>query len=519
MIIMGEIREKTESVCPTCFKEGKIRNIPAEIVEEDGKIYLEKECEDHGKFKSIIWSDAEIYKKMKRYQAEGTGVTNPRINGTNCPQDCGLCERHKSQTVLTNLYVTNRCDLRCSYCFANAGAEGFVYEPSIEQLKKQMLEVRNEKPVPGKAIQITGGEPAVRDDLIEIVELANDLGFTHVQVNTNGIKLGDDPELAEKLRDAGANTIYMSFDGVSEETNPWIDQNLKAIENMREAGLGVVLVPVVINGFNDHELGEIINFAKDNVDIVRGVNFQPVSFVGKIENLSDEKREKERITYSEMIQKAEKQLNGAIKADEDWYPVPFVLPVSKLVESMTGEPQVEFTAHPSCGVATYVFIEDGEMTPITRFIDVEGLRDFLEEQSEKSGFLKDTRIKFSLLMHLSDYIDSEKSPEGLNMVDLLRDAIGGGSYEDLGEFHKKSLYLGSMWFQDVWNLDINRLERCVIHYATPEGVIPFCAYNGLGYGQKIRERHSMTVDEWEEKTGKKLKDDLWEGGPITSSPG
>ncbi len=512
---MGNVREKVESVCPECFKEGNLDTIPAEIVEEEGGVYLKKECEEHGEFKSIYWDDVDLYEKVMKYDEEGTGVTNPEIQGTNCPEDCGLCERHKSQSVLTNLYVTNRCDLRCSYCFANAGAEGFIYEPSLDQLKEQMKKVRNEEPVPSKAIQITGGEPTVRDDIVEIVKMANEMGFAQVQVNTNGIKIGDDPELAKELREAGTNTVYMSFDGVSEETNPWFDQNVKAIENLRKANMGVVLVPVIIKGHNDHEIGDIIQFAKDNIDTVRGVNFQPVSFVGKIDNITEERRKKERITYSEMIRKAENQLDGKIKANEDWYPVPFVYPVSKLVETLSGDPQVEFTAHPSCGVATYAFLDGDELVPITDFIDVEGLMEFVEEKSEKTGFLSGTRIKLSMLMNISDYIDNDKAPEGVEVKELLKNAIGGGSHDKLGKFHLDSLYIGSMWFQDVWNLNISRLERCVIHYSTPEGIIPFCAYNGLDYGEKIREKHSTPIDEWEEKTGQSLKDDIWQDGPIT----
>lgn len=511
---MSEVEESIESVCPECFKEGEINKIQADLVEEDGKLYLVKECEEHGKFKSVYWDDAEMYRKAMESFATGTGVTNPHTEGTDCPYDCGLCAKHKSQSVLTNLFVTNRCDLRCSYCFANAGAEGFVYEPSLEELEEQMKQIRNEKPVPGQAIQITGGEPTVRDDLIEIVKKANDLGFTHVQVNTNGIKLGDDPELAEKLRDAGTNTIYMSFDGITEDTNPWIEQNKKAIENLRKTDLGVVLVPVVINNFNDHELGDIVRYAKNNMDIVRGVNFQPVSFVGRIENLSDEKRERERISYSKMIKKLEDQLDGAIKA-EDWYTVPFVLPVSKMIENVQDEKQVEFTCHPSCGGATYLFVDDGDMIPVTDFVDVEGLMEMIEKESEKSGPMKKIRTGISLVRKISDYVDEEKAPEGMKVEDLLKKAITEGSYEKLGDFHLKSLFLGSMWFQDVWNLNLNRLERCVIHYATPEGVIPFCAYNGLGYGKEIRKKHGISVEEWEEKTGKKLEDDLWGGGRIS----
>ncbi|MFP4005734.1 MAG: tetraether lipid synthase Tes [Candidatus Hadarchaeia archaeon] len=511
---MKEVLESTESVCPECFKEGKINKIPAEAVEEDGKVYLKKECDEHGKFKSTYWDDVELYKKAMENKVTGVGVTNPQVEGTDCPYDCGLCARHKSQSVLTNLFVTNRCDLRCSYCFANAGAQGFVYEPSLEQLEKQMKQVREEKPVPGKAIQITGGEPTVREDLVELVKMAKDLGFTHVQVNTNGIKLGDDPDLAKELQEAGTNTIYMSFDGVTEETNPWIEQNKKALENLRKVGLTAVLVPVVINNFNDHELGDIVNFAKENMDIVRGVNFQPVSFVGRIKNLSEEKRKRERISYSEMIKKLENQLDGAITA-EDWYTVPFVLPVSKLIENIEREKQVEFTCHPSCGGATYVFVEDGEIIPITEFVDVEGLMELVKEEAEKSGPMKKIRTGFNLIRKISDYIDEEKAPEGMNVKDLINNAVTGGSYDELGKFHMKSLYLGSMWFQDVWNLNIDRLERCVIHYTTPDGIIPFCAYNGLGYGEEIRKKHGISVEKWEEKTGKSLKEDLWNGGKIS----
>jgi len=518
---MSEVKEEVESVCPECYrKDGKINNIPGEIVvEDDGKVYLEKECEKHGEFKAIYWDDVDIYEKIMEYEVEGPGIDNPQVDGTSCPQDCGLCKRHKSQSVLTNLFVTNRCDLRCSYCFANAGAEGFVYEPSLEELREQMEQVRNEKPVPSQAIQITGGEPTVRDDIVEIVEMANEMGFTQVQVNTNGIKLGDNPQLAKDLREAGTNTIYLSFDGVSKETNPWFEQNKKTLDSLRECGMGAVLVPVVINGHNDHEIGDIIQFAKENVDIVRGVNFQPVSFVGKIDNITEEQRKRERITYSEMIKKAEKQLDGDIKAKEDWYPVPFVTPVSKLVEKFKGEPQVEFSTHPSCGVATYAFIdEDDSLIPITDFIDVEGLMEKLDEESKKDGILSNLRTKISLGLNLSDYIDEEKSPEGMDVEDLLKKAVAGGSHDKLGEFHMNSLFLGSMWFQDVWNLNISRLERCVIHYSTPEGIIPFCAYNGVGYGEEIREKHSIPVEEWEEETGKSIKDDLWEGGPISDKP-
>ncbi len=163
----------------------------------------------------------------------------------------------------------------------------------------------------------------------------------------------------------------------------------------------------------------------------------------------------------------------------------------------------------------YHEFEDDELVPITRFVDVEGFMEKIEELSDKDGILKNVRIAFSLIKDISDFIDEEKSPEGVDVNSLIVDAIRGGDYNSLGEFHQKSLYIGSMWFQDAWNLNMDRLSRCVIHYATPEGIVPFCTYNGLNVGPKIREKHSIPVEEWEEKTGKEMRDDLWDGGPIS----
>lgn len=508
---MVDILEKTESICPECFKKGEISKIPAEIVEEDGKIWIRKECPEHGSFKSIVFGDTELYEKWSKYEVSGEGPENIKPLPIS---DEILYPKHKSQSVLTNLFVTNRCNLRCSYCFANSGAEGFVYEPSLEELEKMMRQVREQKPVPSKAIQITGGEPTIRDDLFEIVEMADRLGFTHLQVNTNGIKLSESEDYCRRLRESGVNTIYMSFDGLTEESNPWVEQHKTAIENMRKVGLSVVLVPTVIKDMNLNQLGDIIKYAKENVDIVRGVNFQPVSFTGRITDITKEDRAAGRVDYSTMIKRIEEGLDGEIK-EEDWYPVPFVYPISKLVEKLKGERQVEFTANPKCGGATYAFVEDGKLLPITRFLDVEGFMKFIEELSEKEGMLVRPKIAVSLMKNISKYVDQEEAPEGLSMTDLIVNAITKGDYDRLGKFHEKSLFLGSMWFQDAWNLNLDRLSKCVIHYATPEGVVPFCAYNGLNIGQEIRKRHSVSIKEWEKETGKRLKDDLWDGGPIS----
>lgn len=504
--------EKTTSVCPACFRDGKIQKIPASIIEEDGKVYISKKCKKHGEFKDIYFGDSTLYKKWMKYKV--TGTDSPDVK-TQVFDEPALYDIHKSQSVLTNLLVTNRCDLRCSYCFMNAGASGKVYEPTVEQLKKLIIQARNERPMGSKAIQITGGEPTIREDLLDIINIAKEEGFSHIQVNTNGMKLAESVEYCKQLKEAKVNTIYMSFDGVTKKTNPWIEKNKQAIENLREANLKCVLVPVLIGDKNVHETGKIVKFAFDNMDIVRGLNFQPISFCGRVTKIKDEKRDKQRVDYVRMMAEIEKEFDGKISR-EDFYPVPFVFPISKLIEMLKGDSQVEFTAHPGCGGATYVFMDDdGNPLPVTRFIDVEGLLDFVDEQSKISGPFKKARITTKFLMKLNKFVDKEKAPHGFDLVKLVKDAAIGGSYDSLRGFHYKSLFVGSMWFQDSFNLNVDRLKRCVIHYTTLEGIVPFCAYNGLGIGDRIRDKHSLPIKEWEKKTGRKMKDDLRKDVPLT----
>jgi uncharacterized radical SAM superfamily Fe-S cluster-containing enzyme len=503
--------EKIESVCPICYQEGKIQKIPATIIEEDEKVWITKKCKKHGSFKDIYFGDVDMYNRWIKYKI--TGESAPYVK-TTLFNDPPLYTEHRSQTVLTNLMATNRCNLRCNYCFMNAGAAGYVYEPTLDQIRQLMRQVRDEKPMGSKAIQITGGEPTIREDLFDIVRTAKELGFSHVQVNTNGLKLAESAEYCQQLKDEKVNTIYMSFDGVTKETNPWIEQNKKAIENLRKANLKVVLVPVLIGDKNIHEAGKIVRFALDNMDIVRGINFQPVSFCGRITKIKDEKRERQRVDYVRMMESIEKEFNGQISRD-DFYPVPFVFPISKLIEYLKGETQVEFTAHPGCGGATYIFVEDGKPLPVTRFIDVEALLKFVNQQSGKKGPLKKLRVAAAFLKSLNTFVDEEKAPKDFDLKKLVKDAATGGSYDTLRGFHYKSLFIGSMWFQDAWNLNVDRLQRCVIHYTTFEGIVPFCSYNGLGYGDKIREKHSIPIKKWEEETGRKLKDDLRKNVPLT----
>ncbi|RLE83979.1 MAG: radical SAM protein, partial [Thermoprotei archaeon] len=352
---------KTLSLCPYC-----ISLLKAIIFERGNKMFIRKTCPEHGEIEELYWGDLELYRKFSEWQSDGKGIINPHMPlFALCPYNCGLCPRHKSHPALINFVATNRCDLSCWYCFFYAKKAGYVYEPSLNHIRYMLRRVRALKPYPAIALQITGGEPTLRDDLVEIVRLAKEEGFVHVQVNTHGIRLAFEPELALRLRQAGTNVIYMSFDGISPYTNPKNHWEVPyALDNLRKAGLGIVLVPTLIKGYNDGELGGMIEFAVKNMDIVRGLNIQPISLTGRVPK---KEREKTRITIPEAIIKIEEQTEGQISRN-DWYPVPFVAPISEFIEAVTGRPQLTLTTHFVCGAATYVFKEDNELIPITRFV-------------------------------------------------------------------------------------------------------------------------------------------------------
>jgi len=196
--------------------------IDATVYEENGQIRLKKTCPEHGTFSDIYWSDAALYKKFARFQHDETGVDNPMTEmDKGCPYDCGLCPEHKTTTVLALIDITNRCNQKCPVCFANAAATGYVHEPSIEQIREMMQLLTREKPVRNWAIQFSGGEPTVRDDLPAIIRMARDLGFIQIQIATNGIRLAKSVEYCRELVEAGLHTVYLQFDGTTRTIPPY----------------------------------------------------------------------------------------------------------------------------------------------------------------------------------------------------------------------------------------------------------------------------------------------------------
>ena len=492
----------TQSICPEC-----IRVIEARIFEEDGRVMMEKTCPQHGYFKDVCYGDVKLYLKMEQWSfGDNRGVANPSIpNATRCPDQCGLCSMHLSHTGMANVDLTNRCNLTCPVCFANANAAGYLYEPTFEQVRRMLQVLRNERPVSARVVQFSGGEPTIHPRFLDIVRLAKEMGFSHVQAATNGVMFTD-LEFAQQAKQAGLHTLYLQFDGVCDEIyqrtrgESLLDMKLACIENARKAGMKICFVPTIVKGLNDHQIGDIVRLALDNIDCVSAICFQPVAFTGRI---SRKELEAKRFTMADVAHAVHQQ-TGICDPYDDWFPLSCVAPFSKLLSALRGEETTTLTSHPHCSMGTYLFVDQNKRAvPATRFIDIGGMlqeMDLLARKAERQSIKMFSKIKAWNALRKHYYED--RAPEGLTfnkflqtLQGLMDKEYGRGKAEEQG-FSYKTLMVAGMHFMDAYNYDIERVRRCVVHYAAPNGLLyPFCAYNsGPTYRDKIERKYSMPFE-------------------------
>jgi len=458
----------TKSICPVCY-----RIIDAKLYEENGAVYMEKSCAEHGTFKDICWSDYRLYKQFEAKNIEGAGRRETNAESAaiseykGCPFDCGLCPQHESSTALGIIDVTTRCNLRCPTCFAksNGNGSGHEQDPDIEEIKAIIDNFALNTNAAG--LQFSGGEPTLREDLPELISYARKK-FDHVEVDTNGLKMAQSEEYCKEIESAGTSVVYLQFDGVTEAPyeklrgQKLLEVKKKAIQNHRKAGPkpAIVLVPTIVKGVNDNQIGAIIKFAIENSDIIRGVNFQPVSFCGRTSY-----NENERITVSDVISKIEEQ-TVFLRKDDFFPPSLMSVLLGTLGKSEVG-------CHFSCGAFSYLVIEKNgkageKVEPITKYVDMERLAAaykkgkkipvFAALRSIRPGFLKEFFIGF----------------------------VKSHSYWDLSDLHFNLLFIGSMHFMDPYNFDLERVKRCVIHYGLLDGrIVSFCSYNNIHRSGKI----------------------------------
>jgi hypothetical protein len=486
MAIMNEhFLKDTSSICPECHQV-----LPARLMERDGQVIMVKSCPEHGIYEDIYWSDIEQWNRARGYSVIGDGLENPRTEiSRGCPYDCGICPNHKSQTILAIIDVTNNCNLKCPICFANATTAGYLYQPTLDQVRSMIDNLASNRPVSVKALQLSGGEPTLRDDLPEIVHYAHQAGIHHVEVNTNGIRIANDPDYLRRLTDAHVSSFYLQFDGVTPEpykTTRGLDllnTKTKALENLRAAGHdSTVLVVTLVKGINDNELGRIINFAALNHDIIRCVNVQPVSVTGRIDR---KKLAEYRITIPDFMKLVEEQTYGQIKTS-DFFPVPSVVPFARAISALKGSRFPEFTMHEHCGMATFVFVEDGKIVPITRYADVNGFMSSMNRVAELANTGHYVKANVEMIRSLRHVKFKVLGP-------LVSGVIKECSYEALGRLMRNVIMIGAMHFMDPYNFDLERVQRCGIHYAVPDGrIIPFCTMNSL-HRENLERQFAKTL--------------------------
>ncbi len=482
------------SLCPEC-----LQTIPADEFVENGQVMMRKTCPAHGTFTDIIFSDAEMFLRMEEWHfGDGQGFANPggAVEGE-CPDRCGICGWHTSHTSLANVDLTSRCNLSCHICFADANRH--PYDLSFDQAQESLKRLRAQCPAPAFAVQFSGGEPTVHPRFLDIVASAKALGFSHIQVASNGLKFAD-PDFARRARDAGLQYVYLQMDGTSDDVflrlrgRTLLAEKLSVLESARKAGLRVIFVPTIVKGVNDHQIGDLLRLAFEHLDVLSGVAFQPMTFTGRV---IEGDRLEQRFTLSDLARDFSLQ-TGLTHPREDWFPLSSAVPLVRYAGALTGAALVNHTCHPHCGLMTLLFIDQNRRAvPITRFLDLYGL---LKDIEGLAGRTQKTRIrvlsKVRALQTLNRYFHPKCAPEGLTFFRFLQTLDGFAdkkySWDDGHKGHTyKTLYVLGMHFMDAYNYDLERVSRCGVHYSAPDGKIyPFCTYNS---GPAFRNRVEQGV--------------------------
>jgi len=480
--VIRRLPRTVETLCPDCAAI-----ILGRYFVEDGAVFMEKTCPEHGHFRDCINSDALLFSKASWWSfEEHPGHEFPQVKGgKNCPSDCGLCNQHISSPCLAQIDLTNRCNMRCPICFANAGVTGQVCQPDFDQIVRQLQALRDMRPTPTTAVQFTGGEPTVHPDFVKIVATAHEMGFSHVQIATNGLTLAN-YEFAKKCFDAGLHVLYLQFDGVGEDAYketrnfPGIwEKKLATIENCRKLGMKICLVPTILKGVTSDQVGPILKFAIENIDVVSAISYQPVSFTGRIDQ---DQLASQRYTLGDLAH----DIADTVGAEplRDMYPLSIVVPLAQILEALTGVPKIRPSCHPDCAFGTYFLISpEGKAYPFPQVIDVEGM--FSEMNALSAAIAKRGKATFMdrirMVRMFKRNFRGDQAPPGLtvkrfirSLMGLLDKSVGRGKS---GEQNYRTLLCAGMHFQDRYNYDVERVKRCVILYSTPAGVFPFCTYN------------------------------------------
>ena len=436
----------TKSVCPVC-----LRVIDAVYTEQRiGKdneqwsgMFLNKSCPDHGFFSTLVWEDSkEAFLDLLEKESEGKKTAyGKKKKDKGCPYDCGLCEEHLQESCCVLLEVTNRCNLNCPVCFASASAKG-TKDPSLDDIRESLQDMlQTGGPF---NLQLSGGEPTVRDDLATIIRMAKQMGFQYIQLNTNGIRIALEEGYLLELKEAGLDSVFLQFDGLTDASYQYLrgrdllEMKDMVIEICQKVQMGVVLVCTLTPDVNLDQIGPLIQFALDKLPVIRGVHFQPISYFGRLK----EEAPVHRVTIPYVLREIENQTEGLMKKAD--------------FKNSRAE-------HGLCSFhGSFLKKPDGSVR-----VNRPG-----ETDSDCSA------------RAAQHYVAARwKKPEEAGTHSCsCEDAKEQYSIQSLDDFmsliHSQTLVISGMAFQDAYTLDLNRLKNCIVHESGNQGErIPFCAYN------------------------------------------
>jgi uncharacterized radical SAM superfamily Fe-S cluster-containing enzyme len=527
---------RTDSLCPVCVRETRRRilsgeatidtllherpaEIPAHILERDGKVIIEKTCDLHGTFTDTLAIDPAFLGRLEGLfrGRDFTAVTDTLHNH-------GSSSIQYGRGAVLTIDLTNRCNMMCDPCFMDANQVGYVHELTMDDVRQLLDDAITIKPRRQMSVQFSGGEPTLSPLFLDAVRYAKQVGYFSVQAATNGIRFAQDAGFARAAREAGLRIAYLQFDGIGEDANAHrkvgnlFDVKLRAIEHLYAAGIDVCLVVTIVNGVNNDQVGPVVKFALENCEKISFVSFQPVSFTGRDEDIPDAERHAKRYTLSHLARDLRTQ-TGVTEPLRDWFPLSASAVFSDVTDLMQG-PNADWGSlkcgcHPDCGVGTAFMVskKTKEWAPLSSFIDVERLLNdaVVIADAARRPWLTKLQIGLSVLRNYSPL----KAPKGLRLVDLVRKydkqsggqlggRLGGGDHIDRKGDEWLVMFVAGMWFQDLWTYDFRRTEMCIIPYATQMGEISFCAYNtGVGWRQIVENMYqNATTAEWYRQHGK-----------------
>lgn len=534
---LGFPRE-TDSLCPACVKQ--VRNgvisgdipldilmnshpgeIKAQIVEENGQVLMRKNCPTHGEFEDVLATDARFLERIESlfFGRDFKSAEDDHVHHH------GTSDIKFGRGAVLTVDLTNRCNMMCNPCFMDANQVGYVHEPTFEDIKAILDRAVSFKPRRQIIILFSGGEPTLSPFFLEAVAYAKKIGFYRILAATNGIRYAEDIEFAKAAKEAGQHGVYLQFDGTNEEDNKHrgvgnlFDVKLKAIENLAEVGIKVTLVTTIVNSWNNEGIGSIVKFAAQNIDKVQTIAFQPVSFTGRDEDVSDADRIKQRYTLAGMTHDLKDQLDGVIEPMRDWFPLSSYSAFTSVMDMLQGADAPwgwsSCNCHPNCGIFTLMVVnkKSNQMKSLFEFFNYE---QFMKDVAKITDSARGKKLTMAqLAMAIMRNYDASRAPEGFpisQIVNLFKPSstTSNSDRNDRMQVEKKDedvwrvLCVEGMWFQDLFTYDFRRTEMCVIPYGTQEGEISFCAYNtGVGWRQIIEEMHkTASLSEWYKENGR-----------------